>query len=38
LSEAAIFSREGNFVIERRQRACPVATASFWIRPSGDAA
>ena len=38
LSEEAIFSREGSFVIERRQTACPVETESFWIRPSGEAA
>jgi hypothetical protein len=38
LSDPAIFSREGSFVISRRQAARPVATESFWIRPSGDAA
>jgi hypothetical protein len=38
LSAEAIFSREGSFVIRTRQRGCPLATDSFWIRPSGEAA
>jgi len=37
LSEAAIFSSDGSLVIRRRHTACPLATESFWIRPSGDA-
>jgi hypothetical protein len=37
LSEAAIFSRDGSLVITRRQTTLPVATESFWIRPSGEA-
>ena len=36
--EEAIFSRDGSLVIERRQAGRPLATESFWIRPSGDAA
>jgi hypothetical protein len=38
LSEAAIFSREGSFVIRTRHAEWPSATESFWILPSGDAA
>jgi len=38
LSDAAIFSNCGSFVIDRRQTAWPVATDSFWIRPSEEAA
>jgi hypothetical protein len=38
LSDEAIFSNDGSTVIERRQATCPVATESFWILPSGDAA
>jgi len=38
LSDAAIFSNDGSFVMTRRQTTCPVRTESFWILPSGEAA
>jgi hypothetical protein len=38
LSEDAIFSLDGSFVMRVRHAAWPSATESFWIRPSGDAA